>query len=279
MMIRWNKVFTFALLLFSMAGISAHATLSEPVDHFRCSDPDPVRGTYCEGAVSTYPLAVGVQIPPGYLPTEQAEITLFLHGHNYGPISTLDQILKRFSILEHVAGTGRNRIAVYPHSLNKCDEFKTALAPAKKLKPFLASIVRWMHQQKLTKTLEVGSIALVGQSGAYAPLAMIVDQDQYREQIRELYLLDAMYGNAASFARFALNPKNRFWSNYLANSSTRQQNELVMKTLQQSGTAFFSKAGPLTREEAAASRLGFVQANTSHAGAIRYLGAFMGQSQ
>jgi hypothetical protein len=276
MMIRWKMTFALSILLFNTVGNFAFASRSIPVDHFRCANPDPVRGTVCEGAVSTYPLAVAVQIPPGYVPTEKAEITLFLHGHNYGPTSTLDQILKRFSILEHVASTGRNRIAVFPHSLNKCDEFKTQLAPTKKLKPFIESIARWMVEKQLSKTAEIGSIALAGQSGAYAPLAIIVDQDLYRDHIRELYLLDAMYGNAASFARFALNPKNRFWSNYLPSSSTRQQNELVMKTLQQSGISFFTKSGNLSREEAASARVGFIEANTSHAGAIRYLAAFMG---
>jgi hypothetical protein len=269
----------FAFSLFWMGltlVMTSNPASAEETDLFHCSTPDPVRGTYCEGSVPSYPLAVGIQIPPGYVPTEEAEITLFLHGHNYGPVSTLDQILKRFSILEHVAGTGRNRIAVFPHSLNKCDEFKTQLAPAKKLKPFLESIALWIQHHQLAKTATIGSIALAGQSGAYAPLAIIVDHEQYREEINELYLLDAMYGNAASFARFAMNPKNRFWSNYLPNSSTRQQNELVMKTLQQSKIPFFTKAGNLTREEAANSRVGFIVANTSHAGAIRYLGAFMG---
>lgn len=278
MMIRLGMGITWIFLILNTTGSAVHASASKVTDQLHCSNPDPVRGIVCEGSVSTYPLAVAVQIPPNYVPTEKAEITLFLHGHNYGPVSTLDQILKRFSILEHVAGTGRNRITVFPHSLNKCDEFKTELAPSKKLKPFLESIVRWITEKQLAKTAEIGSIALAGQSGAYAPLAMIVDQDLYRDRIHELYLLDAMYGNAASFARFAMNPKNRFWSNYLPNSSTRQQNELVMKTLKQSGMAFFTKSGNLTREEAATSRLGFIEANTSHAGAIKYLGAFMGNS-
>jgi hypothetical protein len=276
-MLRSHSVVFSLFLFFSFLGTSALAGIPD-MTRFNCSAPDAIQGTYCEGSTTAYPLAVGIQIPPGYVPTENAEITLFLHGHNYGPISMLDQILKRFSILEHVASTNRNRITVYPHSLNKCDEFKTALAPAHKLKPFFESIARWMQENQLSKTAEIGSIALVGQSGAYAPLAMIVDQDLYRDRIRELYLLDAMYGNALSFARFAMNPANRFWSNYLPNSSTRQQNELVMKTLQQSGMTFFRKSGDLTREEAAGSRLGFIEANTSHAGAIRYLSAFMGET-
>jgi hypothetical protein len=246
---------------------------------FTCNEPNTTQGTYCSGNISIYPLPIGILIPPGYIPTEKAEITLFLHGHNYGPVSTLDQILTRFSVLEHVAGTKRNRITIFPHSLNKCDEFKSDLAPSHKMKPFMETMIGLLQKAELIGTTEIGSIALVGQSGAYAPLAMIIDQDLYREEIGELYLLDSMYGNVPSFTRFALNPKNRFWSCYLPKSSTRTQNELVMSHLDQAGVSYFKKAGDITLENAESSRLGFIEANTTHGGAIKYLNAFMGSQK
>jgi len=267
--------FVFGFFFFVLSSLSHQARALE-IDGFTCNAPDSVLGTYCYGSNPTYPLMIGIQVPPGYQPTEKAEITLFLHGHNYGPVSTLDQILKRFSVREHVAATQRNRITIYPHSLNKCDEFKTELAPSHKLKPFMEAMIALIQKAGLVQTTELGSIALAGQSGAYAPLAIIVDQELYREQINELYLLDAMYGNAASFTRFAMNPKNRFWSCYLPTSSTKTQNELVMKNLDQAGINYFNKAGDISIENAESSRLGFIEANTTHGGAIKYLDFFMG---
>ncbi len=261
--------------------IQTAAAGSVDLKGFHCNKPDSIKGTYCEGAHPSYPLAIGIQIPPGYVPGEQAEYTLFLHGHNYTPdgrFSTLAQILKRFSILEHVASTERKRIALFPHSRNKCDEFKSHLGQPARLHAFLEAMTQLIHQAGLISKPEIGSIALAGQSGAYAPLAMIIDQEQYQDRIHELYLLDAMYGNAASFTRFAMNPKNRFWSCYLPTSSTRTQNELVMKNLKQAGIEYFQKAGDLSIEAASRTRLGFIEANTTHGGAIKYLGAFMGNS-
>lgn len=232
---------------------------------FRCQRPTPGEGMTCIGRIDGYPKDVILIVPPGYRPTDDAQVVLHLHGHNLAH-NGAQYFLDHFQYARAFAKSGRNALFVAPISDNRCDEFEQDLAPSGKFRSFMDGVAAKLAGAGLCRDPSVGSIALTGHSGAYRSLATIIGNGDYPASIHELYLLDSMYGRAPEFAAFASRPGNRIWSVYHPWDSNFHDTEKQMSAeLDHEGISYYGPSQNIpTAAQLKANRVGFFYSQYDH---------------
>lgn len=232
---------------------------------FKCN-PSAKEGTTCVGTIDGYPREVALLVPPGFRAGDRAALILHLHGFNLDN-HPLSYMLAYFRMAQSLAATARNAILVVPLSYGRCDDFNQSLADtAGHYRAFIDRVAAVIQGASLARVAEPASITLTGHSGSYRALAAIIENGIYPERTRELYLLDATYGLAESFERFAADPHHRFWSAYHAWDSDMQAvNPAIMSYLRQKGVPFYVAQGPkVPPRDAESHKVGFVVSDVDH---------------
>lgn len=137
-------------------------------------------------------------------------LVLPLHGFNLDH-HPLRYMLSHFQYAHELALSKRDAILVVPLSYGQCDDFNQDLAdsPAH-FRAFVDHVLGAIQGAGLATSADPASIALTGHSGAYYPLGAVIQNGVYSDRINELYLLDATYGRAEDFAKYASAPLTVF---------------------------------------------------------------------
>lgn len=236
------------------------------VQGFKCEAPSAVTGTTCVGTVDGYPREVAIVVPPGFLVRDRADVILHLHGFNLDN-HPLSYMLSYFHFAQALAATHRNAVLVAPLSYGQCDDFNQSLADsAAHYRAFIDKVEAILQGSSLVHVAEPASITLTGHSGAYFPLSEIIGNGVYADRTQELYLLDATYGGADAFERFAALPHHRFWSAYHSwDQNMEAVNTEIMRDLSQEAVPFYVSPKPIVPPQEVGTRgVGFVVSDVDH---------------
>jgi hypothetical protein len=208
-------------------------------------------GFHCTGPVcvgrlpGAYPEPVAFVLPPG--PPAQGRYILHLVGNAETDIDFEKDVLARFQFDRLLAESGRSEIMIIPANrgprqtqrdvftchyqtirdrklagpeLDRCRK-----AAERRFDRFMKAAVAALREAGLEKSGKIARLALSGHSGAYAPMAAILQNPDYRKKIREVYCYDCMYGEEDAFIRYARGcPPNRFASVALRGERTQLGN-------------------------------------------------------
>jgi len=181
---------------------------------------------------------VAMFIPKNFRVADKIDFVVHFHGWNHTVAGTLPE----YKLVEQFAASGKNAILIVPQGpYNAPDSFGGKLEDTNGFKVFMAEAVDKLRASgALTPTnFELGNIILSGHSGGYHVMAAIVDHGGLADQIKEVWLFDALYGGTENFVAWQKNQNGRLLDIYTDHGGTEGETTNLMTSLKASGVPFF----------------------------------------
>jgi hypothetical protein len=207
---------------------------------------------------------VAIFIPKGFRETGKIDFIIHFHGWK----NQVAGVLSQYQLIEQLVASGRNAVLIVPQGpRNAPDSFGGKLEDADGFKRFMAEVVETLRQKSALKKNDfaIGQIVLSGHSGGYEVISAILDRGGLTEQVREVWLFDALYAQTERFLAWMDRKQGRFIGIYTERGGTKAETEKLMDTLKKRSTAFF--AGKETEAKPAdlqANRLVFLYTDLPH---------------
>ena len=175
-------------------------------------------------------------IPKGFDPRRPSAMVVFLHGNE----ARLDRDVRdRQGVVRQLADSGMNAVLVAPQfALDAKDSSAGRFWEPGIFAQFLQEAGRHLADLYGTPDARVvfdnAPVILVGYSGGYLPAAAVLRYGGAGRRIRGVVLLDALYGEEDTFARFVEGRGQGFFVS-LYGKSSRDGNEALRRRLQARG--------------------------------------------
>lgn len=213
--------------------------------------------------------SVGLFVPTGYKPGERIHLLFYFHGWNNSVPAAMDT----FKLREAVSNSGRNVILVFPEGpKNAADSSCGRLEEPGAFKALADEALAKLKEEGKIPHTTLGDVAVSGHSGAYKVLGYALKHGGIEENIREVYLLDASYGQLEEFtAWIGRHPEGRFRSVFTEH--LKDENLTMMTTLVNGGKSFwFGQDGAQTLDVLRAQPVVFLSTvEHDHNGAVALL--------
>jgi hypothetical protein len=166
---------------------------------------------------------VAIIIPKNYRPTSKINVIVHFHGH----MQDLDRVLHVYQLGEQLDASRKNAILVIPQGPVKVPDSQFGKLDTKDgFKNFMSEFIGLISQDKIInpkkRKLEIGEIILTAHSGGYYTVGQVLDQGGLTGKIKEVYLLDATYGQLEKYADWIKQYHGRFisiFTEHLANNN------------------------------------------------------------
>ncbi|MCX6145250.1 MAG: hypothetical protein NTZ35_18760 [Ignavibacteriales bacterium] len=206
--------------------------------------------------------SVALFIPRGFRQTEAIDLVVYLHGWR----NNIDTTLSKYKLPQQLYESGKNAILVVPEGpRNAPDSYAGKLEDTGGLKRFVADVVDFLFQESKIKTRSIGKIILSGHSGGGEGIAFALMRGGIPEKVREVYLFDALYGDAEKFTYWIDRFNGKLINIYTDSGGTKWDTEALMEDLAGWGIPYRSQ-----EERAAApsdlhdNRLVFIHTDLEH---------------
>lgn len=206
---------------------------------------------------------VALFIPKGFRATAQADFVVHFHGWR----NTVAGTLQNYQLIEQLITSGRNAILIVPEGpSNAPDSSGGKLEDEDGFKRFMAETLATLQQHQVLKPeATAGKIILSGHSGGYRVISSIVTQGGMRSQIREVWLFDALYGQADRFLAWSEQTEGKLINIYTDGGGTKVRTEEMIATLkQQNKPALLATDGAVLGAELQTNRFIFLHTDLSH---------------
>ena len=180
---------------------------------------------------------VAIFIPRNF--RETGTIDFVIHFHGWG--NNVSNVLAQYHLVDQLMASGRNAILVVPQGpRNASDSFGGKLEDPDGFKRFMADVGTTLRQksQLARKDFKPGRVVLSGHSGGYQVISSIVERGGLSNQIREVWLFDALYSRGEKFLAWWGQQHGRLLNIYTDNGGTLKRSEEMMAQLKQQGTQF-----------------------------------------
>ena len=182
---------------------------------------------------------VAIFILKGFRETGQVDFVVHFHGWK----NNVAGVLGQYKLIEQLVESGRNAVLVVPQGPRDApDSFGGKLEDPEGFKRLMADVVGTLRQQSALKKKDfaIGQIILSGHSGGFEVMAELLDRGGLAEQVREVWLFDALYGRTDKFLVWIDRHQGRFIDLYTEHGGTKAETEKLMALLKKRGTAFFA---------------------------------------
>jgi hypothetical protein len=209
--------------------------------------------------------SVGIFVPKGFRPTERVDFVVHFHGWRHHVENTFTE----YKLVEQFAESGRNAILIVPQGpYDAPDSFGGKLEDTNGFKRFMGDVMDTLRSRGVVNTGAIGSIILSGHSGGYQVISSIVDHGGLSENVKEVWLFDALYARREQFMGwFTQYPNRRFIDIYTLHGGTKEETETLMtwaKT-QKPPLEFVSKNEPdITPDDLRNNRFIFIYSPLEH---------------
>jgi hypothetical protein len=207
---------------------------------------------------------VAMFVPQRFHATKQVDFVVHFHGWN----NTVAGTLKQFAVLEQFAASGKNAVLLVPEGPHDApDSFGGKLEDTNGFQIFMAEAVRKLCANGVLPgtNCQIGSIILSGHSGGYHVIAAILDHGGLTQNIREVWLFDALYGGTGNFVAWQKRTAGRMLDIYTDHGGTKEETEKLMAFYRAAGVSFFAAADTnATPENLGAHRLVFLHSDMTH---------------
>lgn len=168
-------------------------------------------------------------IPEGYRPEEKVDFVIHFHGWRNSVRSTL----ANYRLTEQMLASGKNAILIVPEGPRDApDSSGGKLEDADGFKRFMAETLTVLKGRGVIATnAELGKVILAGHSGGYQVISSIVTVGGLPENVREVWLFDALYAQSEKFLAWADKTGGRLLNIYTDGGGTKVRTEEMMATL------------------------------------------------
>jgi hypothetical protein len=140
--------------------------------------------------------SVAFFIPKGFRSSERIDFVVHFHGWN----NNIAQADRDFGLVEQFAASRRNAVLILPEGpRNAPDSSGGKLEDALGFERFMAEAMSVLRGRPGFSNAVPGRIVLSGHSGAYRVISAILEVGGMAGSVREVYLFDALYGQAPRF--------------------------------------------------------------------------------
>lgn len=168
-------------------------------------------------------------VPKGFRATAQVDFVIHFHGWR----NTVAGTLQGYQLIEQLVASGRNAILIVPEGpYNAADSAGGKLEEFDGFKHFMAEALAVLRKNQVLKPESVvGKIILSGHSGGYNVISGIVANGGMTEQIREVWLFDALYAQSDRFLAWADKTQGRLIDIYTDGGGTKTRSEEMIAKL------------------------------------------------
>jgi hypothetical protein len=217
----------------------------------------PAKENYSDNTVAIF-------IPKGFRETGKVDFVVHFHGWK----NHVEGVLGHYNLIEQLIASGRNAVLLVPQGPRDApDSFGGKLEDPDGFKRFMADVVQTLRQKSdlKNKDFTIGQVILAGHSGGYQVISAILDCGGLTDQVREVWLFDALYAQTPKFLAWIDKKQGRFVDIYTERGGTKANTEQLMATLRQRGTAFFAgKEGEAKPSDLQTNRLVFLYTDLPH---------------
>jgi len=143
--------------------------------------------------------SVAIFIPDNFNPGKTVDLVFYFHGWG----NNIQKSLEKFELLEQYSQSRVNAIFIFPEGpKDASDSFGGKLEEAGVFKALVSEVLAFLKEEKKIDTTVPGNIVLSGHSGAYRVIAYILNRGGLSENIREVYLFDALYGQVENYTHW-----------------------------------------------------------------------------
>lgn len=232
--------------------------------------PHPSRADGYKYKEALYPVAqhytdstVAIFIPKGFREKKQVDFVIHFHGWQ----NDVEGTLQGYQLIEQLVASGRNAVLVVPEGpKNAPDSSGGKLENTNGFKNFIAEAIATLKMRgQLKENPTCGDIILSGHSGGYRVISSIVERGGLTQQVKEVWLFDALYGQSEKFLAWSESTAGRLVNIYTDGGGTKIRTEEMMATLKQQGENFFASTDQLvTSQELKTNKFIFLHTDLSH---------------
>lgn len=242
-------------------------TIVTTSDHAMFPHPMRANGHVYEG--KTYPAdphysdrTVVIFVPKGFRPGETTDLVFYFHGWG----NNVDQTLATFRIAEQVGASGVNAVLVLAEGPKDApDSFGGCLEEEGVFSGLVADVLATLKERGVIEKPRPGSIVLAGHSGAFRVISFILLRGGLTENVREVYLFDALYGQVEKFAWWVEHSRGRLVVIHTPTGGTRAQTLDFIDDLRAWGVPFAEvPESAVTAELLRKNRLVFIESPLAH---------------
>lgn len=209
--------------------------------------------------------SVAIFVPKGFRKTDKIDFVVHFHGWN----NHIEKALSHYQLVQQFAESGRNAVLVVPQGpYDAPDSFDGKLEDENGFKKFMGDVMDTLRQHNVIQSEPVGSIILSGHSGGYQVMSSIVAKGGMSDEVKEVWLFDALYARTEKFMDWYKNhPGRRMIDIYTEHGGTKEETEKLMETLKASpqGMPFlFKKESEATSQDLKKNQLVFLFSELEH---------------
>lgn len=182
---------------------------------------------------------VALFIPKDFRETDRVDLVVHFHGWN----NTVAGTLATFHLVEQLVASGKNAVLVVPEGPhNAPDSFGGKLEDPDGFRRFMDEVATTLRTQGGFKRTDfsIGRIILSGHSGGYHVIAGILDCGGLARNADEVWLFDALYGQADSFLAWADRSQGRLLNISTDHGGTKEESENLKARLAARGTPIYA---------------------------------------
>lgn len=190
--------------------------------------------------------SVAIFIPKGFKATEKIDFVVYFHGWN----NNIDSACGRFNLIEQFSESNKNAIFVFPEGpKNSPDSYGGRSEDKNGLKNLIDDVLKYLQENGKLKSIKVGNIVLAGHSGAYRVISFCLMRGGLTQNILDVILFDAFYGQTEKFVHWIENFDGRFINIYTDNGGTKDETESLMDDLAAWEIPYFNTEVISTRKQ------------------------------
>lgn len=207
---------------------------------------------------------VAIFIPKGFRETGTVDFVVHFHGwHN-----TVAGTLRGYKLIEQFVEGGKNAILIVPEGPhNAPDSFGGKLEDSEGFKKFMAETVETLRAKAefKQKSFSIGNIILSGHSGGYRVISAILDRGGLSNNVKEVWLFDALYAETDKFLAWWDKEHGRLINIYTDGGGTKDDSEAMMELLKKRGTKFVTgEETKMSLDELRGNQLLFIHTDLAH---------------
>ncbi|MEN6560796.1 MAG: DUF3152 domain-containing protein [Acidobacteriota bacterium] len=218
-------------------------------------DHYPRRGHYDDDSVAVF-------VPNGYRPGERVDLVFYFHGWD----RDLAGVLRSYQVIEQFARSGKNAILVLPQGPKRArDSFGGKLEDADGFRNLVGDVLAELRRTGAIMTETPGDLILAGHSGGYHAIASILARGGLSENVKEVFLFDALYGEIPAFTDWQARQQGKIIDIYTEDGGTREESRGLMEEFDRGRVPYLAAMdAEVTHQDLRDHRLIFLFSRSGH---------------
>jgi len=206
--------------------------------------------------------SVAIFIPRAFRQMDKINFVFYFHGW----YNNIDSSCAQFKLIEQFCESNKNAIFVFPEGpKNSPDSYGGKLEEKDGLKNLTDDVLKYLNKKKKIKSSTVGNIILAGHSGAYRVISFCLMHGGLTENISDVILFDALYGQTEKYVHWIENFTGKFINIYTDNGGTKNETENLMHDFDAWNIQYFkTEENELKLTDLMNNRLIFIHTELTH---------------